>query len=498
MSFLDELRAALASNPDSILFEYKGREYSRGLVRQLGTKTISLLDKAGVPADARVGVVVRNRPLQASAMLGLVVEGRTLTNVYAMQADAAIADEVLESRFGAVIADSENWTPALEAAARTSGAAGIIVDHSNDSIKFVEGLEKVGAGPFSQIEGEPGLEILSSGTTGRPKRIVFPFRMLVRAVESISAGRTEGEPEPDILTWPYSGIGGMCNLVAGAMIGRRTTLLDKFNVPEWLEAIRKLRPAMLSGPPAVARMALDAEVSAKDLESVKYFFGGGAAFSPELQAEFERAYDLKVIWAYGATEFCGTIISWTPQLYETYRDSKMGAIGKPLPGISVRVVDTVTGEPLPAGDVGYLEAIVPAIGEHWIRTTDLAMVDSDGFVFHRGRGDGAIVRGGFKILPETIVSVLLDHPDVLDAAVVGVPDKRLGAVPVAAVELRAGAAESNAGVDETALREHARRHLVAHSIPTRVVIFDRLPRTTSLKPDLAAIKEICLQPADHL
>src|SRR3546814_14312641 len=94
--------------------------------------------------------------------------------------------------------------------------------------------------------------------------------MLVRAVESVTAGReNSSEVEPDVLTWPYGGIGGMCNLVAGLMLGRHTTILDKFNVDEWVAAVRQRQPSISSGPPAVARMVLDAQVPPEDIASIR-------------------------------------------------------------------------------------------------------------------------------------------------------------------------------------------------------------------------------------
>jgi len=460
MDFIEQLHASLNEAPAEILFEYCGRDYPRGEISDFATRTVSLLDKAEVSQTARIGVIVRNRPLHAATMLGLIAHGRALTTIYAIQSPQAMAVEIEETRFGAIVADVRDWTEEVQDAVRKIGAAAILVDHEAIAVNPAPGFETAGEGPFSTIGGERGIEILSSGTTGKPKRILFPFRMLTRAVESVAAARTGVDLEPDILTWPYGGIGGMCNLVAGVMLGRHTTILDKFNVPEWIEAVRKHRPKFVSGPPTVARMALDAGVTREDMASVQYFFGGGAAFSPELQDEFEAAYDVKVIWAYGATEFCGTIISWTPALYETYRERKRGAIGKALPGIELRVTDPETGLPVGDGEVGYLEAIVPAVNDDWIRTTDLVTMDADGFVFHRGRGDGAIVRGGFKVLPEKIVTAMLQHPSVLDAAVVGLPDARLGEVPVAAVELREGTPE----VNETELRDYAKQMLVTHHV----------------------------------
>jgi acyl-coenzyme A synthetase/AMP-(fatty) acid ligase len=161
-------------------------------------------------------------------------------------------------------------------------------------------------------------------------------------------------------------------------------------------------------------------------------------------------------------------------------------MGRALPGIQLRVVDLDTREPLPPNKVGYLSALVPDVKEDWITTTDLALIDDDGFVYHHGRGDGAIMRGGFKVIPEKVITALHHHPAVLDAAVVGVPDHRLGEVPVAAIELKAGATLPS----EEELREHAKRELLSYCVPTRFLIVDSLPRTPSLKIDLKAVRRL--------
>jgi acyl-coenzyme A synthetase/AMP-(fatty) acid ligase len=188
----------------------------------------------------------------------------------------------------------------------------------------------------------------------------------------------------------------------------------------------------------------------------------------------------------GATEFCGTIIRWTPQMREAMGHAKRGSTGLPMPGVDIRAVDPESGAEVPPGAEGLLEVHCPSVRPDWVRTTDLVMIDEDGYVFHRGRHDGAIVRGGFKILPERVVDVLRQHPSVVDASVVGIPDARLGAVPVAAVELSQGAA----GVDEQALLAHLRAELPPTHVPAQIRIVDALPRTPSLKVSLTDVKRM--------
>src|SRR3546814_3364780 len=149
-------------------------------------------------------------------------------------------------------------------------------------------MARAGAGPFRTVGEEVGVELLSSGTTGKPKRLLFPYRMLVRAVESIRFGRGGTAQSADVATLPFTGIGGMCGLVASPIIGRYTALLEKFNVPEFVDSVRLLRPPVLSGPPTLPLMLIDAGLNRDDLSSVRHWYGGGATFPSELQDELGR------------------------------------------------------------------------------------------------------------------------------------------------------------------------------------------------------------------
>jgi acyl-CoA synthetase (AMP-forming)/AMP-acid ligase II len=187
--------------------------------------------------------------------------------------------------------------------------------------------------------------------------------------------------------------------------------------------------------------------------------------------------------AYGATEFAGSLCAWTPGLVDEFGDSKRDSVGRALPDTEVRVVDADTGAELPAGEQGLLEAKVAPISPDWIRTTDIASIDIDGFVYLHGRADGAINRGGFKIVPETVRRVLISHPAVRDACVVGVPDPRLGQVPFAAIEVVQGMAAPS----DDELKDLVRQELPVYNVPVAFTVVDELPRNPALKVSLPAV-----------
>jgi acyl-CoA synthetase (AMP-forming)/AMP-acid ligase II len=158
------------------------------------------------------------------------------------------------------------------------------------------------------------------------------------------------------------------------------------------------------------------------------------------------------------------------------------------PGVEARTVDPQTGEPLPAGEPGVLELKSEVVGDGrgWVRTSDLARIDADHFLFILGRNDNAIIRGGFKVLPDAVVKALEAHPAVLEASVVGLPDARLGQVPVAAYVLASGADEPSPAELAGFLRER----LTPYQVPVKFLRVDELPRTPSLKVSMPAVREL--------
>jgi acyl-coenzyme A synthetase/AMP-(fatty) acid ligase len=133
-----------------------------------------------------------------------------------------------------------------------------------------------------------------------------------------------------------------------------------------------------------------------------------------------------------------------------------------------------------------LEVRALRVGDDWIRTTDLASMDEDGFLYLHGRADSAINRGGFKVLPDEVAHVLRQHEKVADAAVIGVADARLGQVPIAAVEPRVAARPPS----EPELESFARSRLLSYAVPVRFLIVEALPRNASMKVNLPELQRL--------
>jgi len=470
-------------SPGPIL-EFMGTVFTRQDVAGWARQFDALLEDAAVAADTPISLVSRNRPLNAVLMVAAVLKRRSLSCHYSMQSPEQLAAEIRSMRPPVFVADARDWTLPVLAAAREVGLVGIRLDLAADQpIAFIPGLERRCEGPFRDPLPSAGIEILSSGTTGAPKRVLMKLEQLSRFVHMVKTTIPPGEGLPPVLLmYPLSSVGGAGAIVPNMLLGRYVALFEKFTVDTWVEAVKRLRPPSFVVPPTVLRMIIDAKVPPEALSSIKYVYGGGARLAPELQAEFEDLYSFKVIWGYGATEFCGTIATWSPELYDQFDKTKRGAVGQVVPGLQVRTVDLETGLPQPVNSEGYLEALIPEISDDWIHTTDIVRIDEDGFMFHLGRGDGAIVRGGFKVLPESIVAVLKQHPLVGDVGIVGLPDPRLGQVPVAVIE-----AGAEARPDVADLEAFARKNLLSHQVPARFLIVDELPRNGNMKIDQRAL-----------
>ena len=409
--------------------------------------------------------------------------------IYSFQSPESIGHDIETLGLAAVIADREDWTAPVIEAAKRAGSAGLAISMIAPHIGAVPGLERRDE-TYRHAEAEPGvaLQILTSGTTGPPKRQSINTEVLQRTVFSVTSGEAAPpDAPPELAYWQFGGI-GVCQLIAGAHNTRRIVVLERFTVDGWVHAVKTHRLPRSGVQPAVIRMLLDADVAKEDLASLQFIVSASGPLDPETRDDFEARYGVPVVLAYGATEFAGSLCAWTPDMQREFGASKRNSVGRALSDTQLRIVDPESGAELATGQQGLLEAKVAPIGPDWIRTTDIASIDSDGFVTLHGRADGAINRGGFKILPETIRRVLISHPAVRDACVVGVPDARLGQVPFAAIETTPGIPVPS----DDELKDLVRQSLPVYNVPVAFTVVVELPRNPALKvslPDVAALYE---------
>ncbi len=487
MSLSEHCMSLLAIAPTREAVQFEGRWYSWGEMRRLATELWKALATSGIGSDAPITVVARNRPCALAAIVALLAEGRTLRMVYAFQAPAAIARSLERLDSPAAVMVPEDFSPEVRAVLAARRMAGIAMGEM--SAQLLAGFEQGVSHGRKAARQEACVEVLTSGTTGAPKQFPLPQRVIREFIESqgpIGELSDAGCEPPLLLTFPIGNIAGIFFAATSMLRGKRTILLDRFSLEAWRSHVTAYRPAVIGAPTAAISMILEAGIPREDLASLEFLLTGAAPLDPTVHRAFEARYRVPILLSYGATEFGGPVAAMTPELHAEFGAEKLGSVGRLLPGVRLRVIDAETGQPLGCGHEGLLEVVSPRIGPEWIRTSDIGLIDEDGFLWHRGRADGAIMRGGFKVLPETIERALLQHPAVSAAAVVGVSDERLQQVPAAAVRLKSGIAAPT--FEE--LAQHMRRHVLATHIPAHWTFVDTLPVNHAFKIDRLGLKQM--------
>lgn len=443
------------------------------------------LSRAGIDPGATVAVMGRNDIASGLALVGVLVSGRCAAIVNPFSLAPAVL-EAARAYMPDVILLAED-DPMIEATSWEDSTLVMMADGQLIS-KGRQRSSLLGSGAGHK---RTGIVISTSGTTGVPKPFHLPVEVLSRAmreIEAIHAGfgdrRMPDESWPALIQYsPLSHIGGALTVLRAMAQGRATVMLGKFDAELWAETVERCRPFTTGLPPSMMRMVVRAKIDASRLKSLVSVWSGTAPLRSEDRQAFADHYGLPVLGNYGATEFCGAIAAWSLEGHHKYFASRPNAVGRIDPAVAQARVRNTDGELIQQQDaVGVLEFKVGRIGDRWIKTSDLGMVDAKGFLTLQGRADDSIIRGGFKLSPKAIADTLRQHPEVRDAAVVGIADERLGHVPVAVVELT-----ENASVSDADLKEYVRARLPAYFVPTQVRSLEHLPRNAAMKLDRRAI-----------
>ncbi|MDR3417230.1 MAG: fatty acid--CoA ligase family protein [Nevskia sp.] len=481
---LEDWCAAALNRPSSqAAIEFEGRWYTWGELRRVADHVAALLQTSAVPPEAPVAFMPRNHPDAVAALLGLLARRRTVRMIYAFQSPSAIARNLERLAAPIFVAARADFSEPVVSTLRAQGGIGIALDATGASLPADS--DAAPRGEPAAGEAAPRIEILTSGTTGAPKPFAVSYELIARHFLGAPAGDLSSAP-PTLLFFPLGNISGLYSTLPPLLKGQRAVLLERFTVAGWHDYLVRYRPQASGLPPAGVQMVLEANIPPADLACLRRLGTGAAPLDPTVHRAFEERYRVPILLSYGATEFAGPVAAMTEELHSVWGQSKFGSVGRALPGARLRIVDPDSGAVLPPGTEGVLEVVSPRIGAQWIRTSDIALIDSDGFLFHRGRRDSAIMRGGFKILPESIERTLMLHPAISAAAAVGVPHERLGQVPAVAIQLKPSLAAPTVSELEALVREH----LPATCVPVHWRFVDQLPRTPSLKVEQAEVRKL--------
>jgi long-chain acyl-CoA synthetase len=338
----------------------------------------------------------------------------------------------------------------------------------------------------------------TGGTTGTPKGAVLTHGGLVANTLQIRSWLTDFQEgaETMVLVLPLFHVFGMGACMSLMVQGAGTMiLLPQFKTHDVLHAMSKHRATLFPGVPSMyVAVNNSPELPRADLTSLRHCFSGAAPLPQEVQERFEAHIGGRLVEGYGMTEANACIIN------PLRGARKRGSIGIPIPDVEARIVDIETGSrALAPGEVGELAVRCPqqlqgywrksddtaqVLREGWIYTGDVARMDEDGFFYIVDRKKEMILSGGFNVYPRDVEEVLYLHPQVREAAVIGVADAFLGERVKAFVVPHEGESPS---ADE--IIAFCRKHLVVYKVPTHIEFRDSLPKTLIGKVLRRVLKE---------
>ncbi|MFD4398027.1 thioester reductase domain-containing protein [Kitasatospora sp. NPDC058478] len=473
--------------------------------RELDLRTSRLagrLAALGLEKGGRAAVLMGNSVEMVESCLAVIRAGGITVPLNPQASEAELVHFLRDSGASVVLCDPARLDVLLRAVASSglprpsivlTGDSPMAPADASGATADITAYETLAATPYDGPAPEespldaPAWMLYTSGTTGRPKGVLYSLRSSLWLVEACHVG-VLGMTQDDRLLWPmplFHGLGQNLCVMAVVAVGAGARLMSGFAPSEVLDALRNDGVTFLAGVPTTYHYLLDrARQEHTRLPSLRLGFVAGSASGASLGSRFEEAFGVPLVDQYGSTE-TGAITSNRPT-----GDRVAGAAGPPVPGVDIRLVDNGSGAEVPDGEQGEVwvsgpnlmlgyhgqpDATAQVLRDGWYRTGDLARRDALGQVTLTGRLKELIIRGGENIHPVEIEDVVRTAPGVADAAVGGEPHEVLGEVPVAYV------VPGPEGVDVQALFEHCRTRLSFFKVPEKVYAVEHVPRTASGK-----------------
>ena len=355
--------------------------------------------------------------------------------------------------------------------------------------------------PFKADEDEVAYLIYTSGTTGKPKGCMLGHRTQMFTIMACSADLGMGRTDRTFIVMPLFHVGAKDVALAAQIQGAAVVISDKFEADDYLRTVQDKKISVGHLAPTMIQMLLESElVEQLNLSSLRVVLYSAAAMPiPVLRRAIAR---LGMVFQqeYGLTETAGTSLHRLEHDPDGDEDAlrRLGSVGVPFPCVDMLIVDD-EGCPVPTGTPGEVlfrspgnmlgywnnsAATLEANRDGWLRTGDIGMVDDGGYLFLVDRKKDMINSGGENIYSREVEEALFTHPDIAEAAVIGVKDEKWGEAVCAIVVLNPGAV-----LTEDAVVEHCRSRLASYKKPRKVVFVETLPKLASGKIDKITLRQ---------
>jgi acyl-CoA synthetase (AMP-forming)/AMP-acid ligase II len=492
------LRRAAEEYPDKVAVitpEAGGKEYTYQWLEENSSAFAASLASLGVKPQDHIALWMKNSMEYILSFYGILKAGGVVVPVSTHYGEREVMHQLRETEVKGLITSDNLYAQVGNLISEVQGLRFIVLEGQGElppnTIPFSSLLagsnrldHSIGIDPKERIAVLP----FSSGTTGLPKGVMLTHFNLLSCLYQVVQVHEISTTDIMINQLPFFHIYGMTVLMGTSIMTAATQVLaSRFRpIDEFLSLFETYRPTLFFTVPLIVQeFCHHPKVLTMDWSRLRYVNAGGAILSPEVQERFTQITGVPVMVGYGLTESSPTT-HVTP-----IRKIKKGSIGLPVSLTEDKIVDPETGDELRPREIGELwvrgpqvmkgyynnpEATAQTVINGWLRTGDLAWKDEEGYVFIVDRLKEVIKCKGFQVPPAEIENVLVSHPDVKDAAVIGEPHPEYGEVPVAYVVL-----QDEASLSPEAIIEYAARGLAKYKRLTRVVFTETIPRSASGK-----------------
>ena len=487
---------------------YEGQWHTNGQLAERAARLATGFAGLGVRPGDRLLVLMANCPEVLITYTAAWRAGAVVTPLIFLVSEGELRHALVDSGAVGIVTTAE-FLPKVAAAVKGDGEVGgapdvrfvLVAGAQADPPPGVPVLDfaQVASAEPGAITSRSGTDLAAllytGGTTGRSKGVPLTHAGLYWCGSAAHESSVRANVLRSVLPLPLAHAYGLLVLCGGMhrTDQPQTILMRWFDPAVWVKLAERHRVQGSALVPSMIQMLLSQPLEEADLSELIAVSSGAAPLAADVRREFEARVPTAAIYeGYGCTE-AATFISANPA-----DARRVGSVGLPVPGCEVSIRSDA-GQALPPGQDGEIcvrspgvmtgywhgaEASATALAGGWLHTGDIGHLDEDGYLYVADRKKDLILRGGFNVFPRDIEDVLVTHPAVTQAGVVGRPDARLGEEIVAFVSLRPGAEISPAE-----LTEYARQHLAATKYPRQITIVDAIPLTSVGKLDRKKLRQ---------